>query len=181
MSNLNSLFDVVRGWPGTGTDSATITEDFRPHDSIAADNPLKEGDIVFQQSDGKVARADSEDLADAADVAGLAALIAQAQQYWLVVDGNESTNYDTLGQTGPVGANGAPAHVPWKVTCIRGTYMVETENFVGSRAYEPGAKVTVVDGQPDLIAASDAAGPGYHPYGEVREYDSTRGLLTITV
>lgn len=181
MSNLNTLFDVVRGWPGTGTDSATITEDFRPHDSVPSNNPLKEGDIVFQQSDGKVARASSVDLASAADVAALAALIAQAKQYWLVLDGNESTNYDALAQTGPVGPNGAPSHVPWKVTCIRGTYMVETENFVGARAYAPGAKVTAVDGKVDLIAASDAAGPGYHPYGEVRKYEPTRGLLTVTV
>lgn len=178
MSNLNSLFDVVAGWTGTGTDSATITEVFRPHDSIAANNPLREGDVVFQQADGHVDRASSTNLAAAGTPAELAALIAEAQQYWLVVDGNEETNYDTLGQTGPIGPNGAPSYVPWKVTCIRGTYMVETQNFV-ERAYVPGNKVAVVGGQPDLTIA--ATNPGFHPYGEVKKYDATQGLLTITV
>lgn len=179
MSNLNSLFDVVRGWEGTGTDNATITETFRPHANVPAANPLKEGDIVVQKGDGRVERANAADYAGAVDVASLAALIAEAPQFWLVIDGNESTNYDTLAQTGPIGPNGTPSYVPWKVNCIRGTYMFQTTHIV-ARSYAPSDKVTVVDGQID-ITKTGVANPGYRPYGEVREFDATRGLLTLTV
>lgn len=178
MSNLNSLFDVVRGWPGTGTDSATITETFRPHSNVPDNNPLEEGDIVFQQTDGKVDRADGADWAAAASVAALATLLAEAQQFWLVVDGNSSDNYDTLIQTGAVGPNGTLSYQPYKVTCIQGTYMVETDNVV-DRDYTPGDKVTVVSGQPDLTNAT--YNTGHQPYGEVREYQESTGRVTITV
>lgn len=181
MSTLNSLFDVVRGWPGTGTDSATITEDFKPSTSIDADNPLREGSIVFVGSDGRVDRATSSDLSAGADADALAAAIAQHQQFWLVVDGNEDENYDTLQQTGPVQGNGAPSYVPWKVTCIRGTYMVETENFVSGRPYTPGEATAVVDGELDRVADTDGAGGSMYPYGEIREYDAAQEVLTVTV
>lgn len=179
MSNLNSLFDIVRGWDGPHREVATISEVYRQHADVPANNPLKEGDIVFVMDDGKIKRADSANLAGAADIAGLAGLIATAKHYWLVIDGAEGTNYDNLSQTGPVGPNGTLSYVPWKVTCIRGTYMFETENFVGARAYAPGKKVAVAGGQADLIDAA-ALGAGYHPYAEVQSYDSTRGLLTLT-
>lgn len=179
MSNLNTLFDVVRGWPGTGTDSATITENFRPHSSVPAGNPLVEGDVVFQQDDGKVARATGADWGGSADIAALAANIAEAQQFWLVVDGNDADTYDTQIQTGSVGANGTLGYQPYKVSCIRGTYMFETTNIV-DRSYQPGHKVTVISGQPD-ITLTGTANAGYAPYGEVREYDATDGLLTIAV
>lgn len=176
MSNLNSLFDVVRGWAGPGSDTATITETFRPHDDVPSDSPLQEGDFVFQESDGKVSRATGTDLAAAADVAALAAAIAEAQNFWLVVDGNSDHNYDTLSQTGPIAGNGTMSHVPWKVTCIRGTYMVETEHYV-TRSYAPGNKVTVVDGEVDITSSGN--NPGFQPLGEVHEYDDSQGLLTI--
>jgi len=178
MSNLNSLFDVVRGWTGTGSDSATITETFRPHANVAANNPLREGDIVFQQSDGKVDRANGADFGSAATIAALAELMSAGKQFWLVVDGNESSNYDTLIQTGNVGPNGTLAYQPYKVTCIRGVYMVETDNAV-ARSYAPGSKVTIVNGQIDITDATNNV--GFQAFGEVREYDAVSGKLTVTV
>lgn len=178
MSNLNSLFNVARGWPGTGTDSATITEVFRPHSSVPADNPLREGDIVIVEEDGTVSRATALNLVSAADVAALAGLLSGAKQFWLVIDGNEATNYDTLIQSGAIGPNGTLSHVPWKVTCIRGTYMFETTNVV-SRAYKPGDAITVIAGKPDITAAG--TNPGFQKFGEVREYDAATGKLTISV
>lgn len=180
MSNLNSLFDVVRGWPGTDNDSATITETFKPSSGVPANDPLVEGSIVFQQSDGTVDRASAADYSGAADVAALADLIAEAKQFWLVVDGNDADQYDTQIQTGAVGANGTLSYQPWKVTCIRGTYMVQTTNVV-DRSYSQGDTVTVVSGQPDIIDSGGPTNQGFRPYGEVHDYNSSTGLLTLSV
>ncbi len=176
MANLNSLFDVVRGWEGTDANQATFTEDFRPHSSVGANVPLVEGDIVFQMNDGKAARATGADLAGAGSIAALAALIAEHKNFWLVISGTGPTDWDGLIPTGVIGVNNAPTHVPWKITGVTGKYMFKTTTFI-ERAYVPGNKVTVIAGVPDITNGS--FNTGFQPYAEVREYDSSRGVLTL--
>lgn len=170
MSTLNQAFDVVRGWP----DYATIEEDFRPHSSVPANDPLVEGDIVYQESDGNAARATSEDYGGAADLPSFITLLTERNQLWLVVSGTTPDNYDGLKQ-GDTGSGFG--YVPWKVVAIRGTYMFKTEEFV-ARAYNPGEPVAAVSGKVDRIPGDN---PGLRQYGEVREYDSANGVLTVTV
>ena len=167
MSNLNGKFDVVRGWSGDGVEASTIVEDFRVHDSISGSTRLKEGDIVEVRDDGKVALATSDDL-DEGDVIDF----MSQKQYWLVLDGNEETNYDTKIQTGPEQPNGTLGYAPFKVTCIRGTYMFETQNFNSAGTYVPGDKVAVEGGE--IVPAGTR-----HVFGEVREYDAASEVLTI--
>lgn len=169
MSTLNSAFNVVRGWlPGQGQ---AIEEDFKQHSSVPSNNPLTEGDVCFQQSDGTLARATGGNYGGAADVAALATLITTAPHWWLIVSGATANNYDGLHQ------DGTGAYVPWKVVAIRGTYMFETANYV-TRGYSPGESVTAVAGIVDRIPTNNA---GLRQFGEVRAYNATTGVLTVTV
>lgn len=174
MSTLNQAFDVVRGWP----DYSTIEEDFVPHSSVPAGDPLVEGDIIFQQTDGAAARATSTNLVGSVVAsdggAALAAAFNLRKQLWLVVSGSTANNYDGLRQ-GDTGSGFG--YIPWKIVAIRGTYMFKTEEFV-TRAYAPGEAVTVVAGKVDRVATDN---PGLDQYGEVREYDSANAVLTVTV
>jgi len=171
MSTLNSLFDVIRGWP----ENATIEQDFKQHSSVPSDAPLIEGDVCFQQDDGTLARATAANWGTAAgtSVAALATALTQDKQFWLVVSGATAQNFDGL-QHGNVG--GTLGYLPWKVVAIRGTYMFETTEFVAG-AYTIGTNVTVVAGKLNSVAAV----AGARPYAEVRAYDSARGVLTVTV
>lgn len=178
MSVLNSLFDVVRGWP----DESTIEEDFGIHSSVPANDPLTEGDILVQQTDGTMARGTGADLGTAAGVSAtaLAVALVEAPQLWLCVSG--TTDNETDGQS-PQGAspNGISlGQGPFKVVAIKGTYMVETPVFV-TRAYVPGHTVTAVAGEVDLTDDGLGVNSAFQPYGEVRSYDATAGLLTVTV
>ena len=178
MSVLNSLFDVVRGWP----DESTIEEDFGIHSSVPANTPLTEGDILVQQTDGTMARGTGSDYGTAAagSAGALAIAIVEAPQLWLCVGGSSDNESD--GQQ-PQGAspNGISlGRGPWKVVAIKGTYMVEMQNFV-TRAYVPGHTVTAIAGEVDLTDDGLAVNSAFQPYGEVRSYDATRSLLTITV
>jgi hypothetical protein len=180
MSVLNSLFDVVRGWP----DESTIEEDFGIHNSVPANTPLTEGDILVQQVDGTMARGSGIDFGGAvtATDGGATLIIAmvEAPQLWLCVSG--TTDNESDGQQ-PQGAspNGISlGRGPWKCVAIKGTYMVETQVFV-TRAYVPGHTVTVVAGEVDLTDDGLAVNSAFQPYGEVRSYDATAGLLTVTV
>ena len=171
MSTLNSLFDVIRGWPET----ATIEQDFKQHSSVSAGDPLVEGDVCFQQSDGRLARATAADWGTAAGVnaGALATALTTDKQFWLIVSGATAQNYDGL-QHGNVG--GSLGYVPWKVVAIRGTYMFETEEFEAG-AYAVGSNVTVVNGK--LVSVADS--PGFRPYAEIFAHDTTRGVLTVSV
>ncbi len=173
MSILNSIFDVVKGgW--TGNDVTCIDESAAQHSSIAANNPLKEGDIVYLETDGTFNRADSTRLDDAADVATLAARLASANQFWLVVSGVEDEQYDGL-QQGYVGNEFT--YVPWKVTAVRGSLMYETSRFV-ARSYVPGDALVVQAGLLDRNA--DLTGD-FRQYAEAFAYDDTLEKLTATL
>jgi hypothetical protein len=172
MSTLSSVFDVVRGW--APHEKQAIEEDFQQHSSVPAGNPLVEGDVCFQQTDGLLARATGGDYGAAASVAALATLITEAPHWWLVVSGATADNYDGL-QQGDTGSGFG--YVPWKVVAIRGTYMFETGNFT-TRAYTPAQHVTAVAGVVDRIPTDNA---GLRQLGEVRAYDSANGVLTVTV
>jgi hypothetical protein len=171
MSTLNSLFDVIRGWP----DTSTIEQDFKQHSTVPSNAPLVEGDVCFQQSDGTLARATASDWGTAATTSApaLATALSTDKQFWLVVSGATAQNFDGL-QHGNV--SGALGYIPWKVVAIRGTYMFETEEFVAG-SYTPGTNVTVIGGKLESLATK----AGYRPYAEVRAYDSARGVLTVTV
>lgn len=171
MSILNSKFDVVRGWPG----ETAFDETFKPAAGITADNPLVEGDIVSVQADGTVDRATALDLSTALAVADIATAIATSPQMWLVVEGTGASNYSSIQQKA---VGDALAYVPWKVVCIKGSYVFETDNFV-ERAYVPGAAVAAVDGKIDLTIGAGAA--AYIKYGEVVSYDAVSGVLTVAV
>lgn len=179
MSLLNSLFDVVRGWIPENA-SACIEENFVQNSAVAANNPLTEGDVVAVQSDGTVNRATGADFGTAAgsSAGALAIALAEAKQLWLVVSGSSDEEYDGL-RPGGAGAQNSLGHVPFKCTCIKGTYMFETEKFV-TRAYQPGHTVTVISGEPDLTL-DGTANSAFQPYGEVLAYDAAAGLLTLTV
>lgn len=178
MSVLNSLFDVVRGWP----DESTIEEDFGIHSSVPANNPLTEGDILAQQSDGTMARATGTDLgaAAASSVGDLAIALAELPQLWLCVSGTTDDEYDGLKPQGASPNGISLGQGPWKVVAIKGTYMVETTNIV-DRAYEPGHTVTAIAGEVDLTDDGLGVNSAFQPYGEVRSYDDSEGLLTVTV
>ena len=170
MSVLNSLFDVVRGWPNENA----IDETAPQSPAIGAGVPLVEGDVVDLQSDGTWNRASSVDYAAAGSVAALAALLADAPHMWLVVSGVEPDQYDGLKQ-GYIGTSFT--YVPYKVTAIRGHLMFETQRFVTGRAYVPGDAVSVDAG---LLDRTADFGVGRRQYAEVISYDPARELLTVT-
>lgn len=181
MSNLNSLFDVVRGWSGPGEGEATITETFAPNASLLTSNQLVEGDVVLLESTGLVNRASGVDWRTAAGggAAALADAISDSPQLWMVVSNSDSLGFDGVAQLGAINSNNVPGYVANAVVCIKGCFMVETENFV-TRTYLPGQAVTAISGQLDHTVTG-GNNPGYQPYGEVKAYDSTLGVLTVTV
>jgi hypothetical protein len=178
MSLLNSLFDVVRGWP----DESTIEEDFGIHSSVPANNPLTVGDVLAQQDDGTMARATGADLGTAAasSAGALAIALAEAPQLWLCVSGTTENEYDGLQPQGASPNGISLGQGPWKVVAIKGTYMFETANFV-DRAYLPGHTVTAIAGEVDLTDDGLGVNSAFQAYGEVRSYDSVAGKLTVTV
>lgn len=180
MSNLNSLFDVVRGW--TLDEKTSIDESFRLHQSVPSGDPIREGEVVVVKDDGTVARADAPDLSGAADPDELMADLNQVQNYWMCIEGTTEDEYSSLQQTGPIGPNDTPSYKPWKAVCIRGTYMVETTEFVDRGGYTPGDSLTVVNGQLDIISGSENT---HKPkFAEVIEFDAAQGdngLLTALI
>lgn len=180
MSNLSSLFDVVRGYHGPNSDYSTITERFEPDATLLSSNQLTEGDLIQQNASGLAVRASGNDWRTAAgtSAAALADSISDSPHIWLVVGGAGADEYDGLAQTGTINAFGVPAYQSKVVACIRGTYMAKTQNIV-ARTYVPGQRLTVVSGQLDQTVTG-GTNPGFQPYGEVREYDATNSLLTYT-
>lgn len=177
MSNLNSLFSVTYGWADAHSDYSTITVPFTPADAVISANPLLEGEWVGVGSDGKVNRVSGANYGGAGSVAALAALIAESKQMWMVIGGSGPTDLDSHIQTGaPV--NGVMTWVASTVTCIRGTFVVRTQEYV-TRSYVPGNSLTVISGELDLTATGTNA--GYQPVGEVLEYNATLGTLTASV
>ena len=170
MSILNSLFDVVRGWPNENA----IDETAEQNSAIGAGSPLIEGDIVKMESDGTWNRATSEDYAAAGSVSALAGLLAAKELFWVVCSGVEDDQYDGLNQ-GYVGADFT--YVPWKITAIRDHIMFKTQRFVAGRAYAPGDAISVDAG---LLDRTADFGAGRRQYAEVLSYDSARELLTVT-
>lgn len=180
MSTLNNLFDVVAGYHGPSSDYSTITDNFSPDAALLTSNQLTAGDIVMLTSAGTVARANGNDwrTAAGASAAALADSISDSPQFWLVVGGASELEYDGLAQTGPINSAGTPTYQSKVVSCIRGTYMVQTQNIV-ARTYVTGQRLTVVAGQIDQTITG-GVNPGFQPYGEVRSYESTTSLLTYT-
>lgn len=180
MSTLSSLFDVVRGYHGPNSDYSTISERFEPDAALLSANQLTEGEIVQQNTAGKAIRGNGRDWRTAAgtSAAALADAISDSPQLWLVVGGASDIEYDGLAQTGPINAYGVPAYRSKVLACIRGTYMVETQNVV-ARSYQPSQRLTVVNGQIDHTVTG-GNNPGYQPYGEVRSWDAANTLLTYT-
>lgn len=168
MSVLSSLFDVMRG----GHDGeGGIDETFAQSASIAADAPLREGEIVSLDSDGTWIRADSVDLAAPGSVALLGAALASLPCMWIVISGAESAQYDGLKQGY---ASGQFTYVPYKVTAIRGDIVFRTARIV-SRSYVPGDAISVDGGQLERTADY---GTGYSRFATCLSYDSANGTLT---
>lgn len=176
MSLLNSLFDVIRGWP----DESTIDNTFVPDAGVSAANPLTEGDIVALTGNAAdaVDRATGVDLVGAAVAndggAALAGALVTQKQLWLCVNGNSENEYDGLKQGG--GADGSD-YIAGKVVCIRGHYQFETTNFEAG-AYVAGDAVTAKAG---AVARIPTSNPGLRQFGEVRVAETAEGVLTITV
>jgi len=177
MSNLNSQFNVQYGWKSAEEDGATITVNFPPAAAVTATSQLLEGEWVSLGSDGTVNRFTGADFAAAGSVAALAAAIAQAKQPWMVLGGAGQLDYDAHSQAGaPV--NGRMTWVSSTVSCIRGTFVVKTSEYV-VRDYVPGNSLTCIAGKLDLT--SGAINPGYQPVAEVKQYDAAAGFLIASV
>lgn len=178
MSVLNSLFQVVRGHT-PHADASSIDETFLPSAAILADAPLLDGDIVQVQSDGTVNRAAASDWGTAAGTSALALATAQAEspQFWTVISGTSENQPDGRRPGGAVTPYGLGT-VPYKCVCIRGTYIIETQNYT-ARAYVPGNKVTVLLGVLDItITGTNVA---HQPFGEVLSFNATTQVLTVSV
>lgn len=185
MSNLNSLFDVVRGW--TLDEKTSIEESFKLHSSVPSNDPIREGEIVVVETDGTVKRADAPDLSGLADTDALVSAMNQIQDYWMCIEGTTADEYSSRTQTGAVDANDVPGYQAWKAVCIKGTYMVETTEFVdrsGSGGYTPGDSLTVVSGQLDIIDSNNSHNVHHPKFAEVVEFDAAtgqNGLMTAII
>lgn len=159
MSLLDSLFNVLRGWPD---EMSVIDESYKPNGVFT---PL-EGDIVSLVNNAGVAEieaATSVSLNGLA-VADLITALKDLPHMWLVVSGMAP------GQTDGVFTG--------KAVCILGTYMFQTERFNQSDSYAPGDAVVVAAG---LIRAQNHTAGEYQKFGEVIAHDSDNNTLTVVV
>ena len=162
MSILDSLFDVLRGWPD---DQSVIDESLKP---FGAFEP-QEGDVVAIVDDSgepKISAATGTRLDDAGSIAVLAQRLTNLQQLWMVVSGMEAgKEFDGIF-TG-------------KAVCLRGVFEVRTERFNTGSSYTPGDSVSPLAGVLNLnpIATTDYS----QKYGEVLRHDSTRNTLDVSV
>lgn len=120
---LNSLFDVLRGWPREGA----IDDSFKIHQTTpGTDDSLPLGTVVSVQSDGTVAAATTPDRSTTNAVAT-----------WVVVEGND----DFSGQF---------VH---KVVCLRANaeFKLDPSNF-NAGTYTPGTKLTFSAGKWQVAA-----------------------------
>jgi hypothetical protein len=162
MSILDSLFDVLRGWPD---DQSVIDESLKPFGAYVP----QEGDVVAITNDSgeaKISAATGTRLDDAASVAVLAQRLTGLQQLWMVVGGMDpATDFDGVF-TG-------------KATVIRGVFEVRTERYNTGDAYVPGDSVSPAAG---VLRANPVGGTDYsQKYGEVLRLDSTRNTLDVSV
>lgn len=179
MSTFDSKFNVIYGYHGPEADYCTISETFEPDGSIST--ALVEGEVVSVGSNKTVDRAVGVALGGGS-VSDMAELLATQPQYWTIVTGMDSVNYDALAQTGGVAANGSMKWVGAQVVAIRGTYVFQTDQFV-TQTYVAGSRVTIgTSGNAGKVDLTDGStNIGYTPFGEVHEYDSTEGILTVSV
>ncbi len=161
MSTLNALFNVLRG----EEEKTVIDQTFRPYGVYKP----TEGDIVSMIDDGgeaKIEVAEGVRLDDAASVAILAQRLVALPQMWVCVD--------TM-QPGV----GFDSHITGKVTCLRGTMLIRTEQFNTGETYAPGDSVTVVGG---LCRANPVGGTEYRQqFGEVFKHDSVKNTLEVSI
>ncbi len=115
---LNSLFDVLRGWPREGAiDDAFVIHQTTPPTPDAL--PL--GTVVAVQSDGTVAAATTPDRT-----------AANAVATWVVVEGNDDFSAQFVN----------------KVVCLRANaeFKLDPSNF-NAGVYTPGTKLTFSAGK----------------------------------
>lgn len=115
---LNSLFDVLRGWPREGA----IDESFKIHQTVAGtDDSLPLGTVVAVQSDGTVAAATTPDRSTTNAVAT-----------WVVVEGNADFSSQFVH----------------KVVCLRSNAELKLDpSNLNAGTYTPGTKLTFSAGK----------------------------------
>jgi hypothetical protein len=162
MSILDSLFDVLRGWPD---DRSVIDESLKPFGAYVP----SEGDVVAITDDSgepKISAATGTDIGAFASAALLGQALAGIPQLWMVVGGMDpATDFDGVF-TG-------------KATCLRGVFEVRTENYATGDSYAPGDSVTPEAG---VLRANPIGGATWHQkYGEVLRLNSTRNTLDVSI
>lgn len=177
MGNLNETFTVKRGWKSGADDTCTMTESFVPETSLQTANYLETGEFITLDSAGQAVRGTGVDYAAAGSVAALAALQAQRPQHWMIITGAQPTDIGSTIQTGTIN-NNVPTYKSFKVVALRGTFIVETTQFV-TRAYVKGSSLTIVAGKLDITDGSDNV--GYEKVGDVIDYNGTTGVLIASI
>lgn len=160
MSILDSLFDVVRGFPQEGV----IDESYAP---LGAYVP-KEGEVVTVENDSgspAIAAATATRLDTLGTLAALLTAMTDFPHLWMVVSGMEAgKDYDGI-QTG-------------KAVCLLGTFMVRTERYASGDTFTVGAPVTVETG---IIRSNPFSAQEHQKYGEVIEVDAANSTLVLAV
>lgn len=149
--------------------SASYRYELRPSSSIAADNPLTQGDVVYIVNQGGAAKANrytgalyapgtaSNESQVQASLLALYDKIQQEPATYLVIEGMSEQESGYKAQ---------------QVTAIKGAFVFETSLYTAG-AYVPGSKVFIDAGRPKLWATGRPA------WGTVISYDSTSGKLQV--
>ena len=151
MSNLNSPFDVVRGWPHGGA----VDEAFPVDTALTV--PLTEGQLVVLVDNGGVTSV-THPPAPAAEGS------ATPTRLRMVIQGNDQSDGKFTG----------------KVVTLRGEFTVKTDKFVAG-AYTVGELVTWSSNVNEEGFITKRTVANEEVVGEVLEYDSVNGVLTVAM